>query len=172
MRLFGLADAAALIGSPGVPAAEHPPTAGGTPDPGAGPAQGGTTPEQVKAVVEDYVQRSIRDSGGVYRIADPRGGKALDLEFLGVSLVSSGNLWKVHDPDRRVDPHAFLACTRFHPVGAPQEKLYDVDVLIEPRDGKLAVTDARVHKEMRLENGSWSWHAVATRTGASPAKPR
>ncbi len=130
----------------------------------------GFTAEQAKATVEEHVQHRVRDSGGVYRLADEQAGTTLDLEFVAVSLVSAGSLWRVHDPDRRVGTNAFAACIRFHPVGAPEQKLYDVDMLVEPRDGRLAVTDVRIHKEMQLVDGKWVWEP--RKASAAPAKPR
>ncbi len=160
MRFIGLALAAALVGTPAV--AEEPSQ---RPAEGRSDAASAYTIERVRAAAEEHVQRAVRDSDGIYRLPDPRTGKTLDLEFIQVSLVSAGNLWSVHDPDRRVDARAFLACTRFHAVGAPEGKDYDVDMLVEPRDGTLAVTEVRLHKEKQLVDGKWIWQELKASPG-------
>jgi hypothetical protein len=167
MRFVGLGLTLALIGSIASSRAED---AAPVPTRRPGDRSGDPAVEQARSAVEEHVRQTMRESGGLYPLADPRSGKMLELEFVGVSLVSGGSLWTVHDPDRRVDPHAFFACLRFHPVGAPQEKLYDVDMLVERRDGRLAVTDVRLHKERRLVDGKWIWEA-RTAGGAAASMP-
>ncbi len=167
MRSAALSLALALLGSPGGHAAGEPATKSA--DRGGNGASDYTA-ERVRSTVEEHVQRTARESGGVYRLPDERVGKTLDLEFVAVSLVGSGTLWKVHDPDRPVDAGAFFACIRFHPVGSPKEKLYDVDMLVEPRQGALAVTDVRIHKERRLVDGKWVWE-VRRAPGAGAKRP-
>jgi hypothetical protein len=115
------------------------------------------TPEEIRATVVEHVRRAAEESGGVYRIRDEQTGKTLDLEFLQVAIVSAGGLWRVHDPDRHPDGRTFFACTRFHAAGAPREKIFDVDVQVEPREEQLTVTDVRIHKEKQLVNGEWIW---------------
>jgi len=167
VRFVGLALAAALVGTPALP--EEPAQ---RPAEGRSDAASTYTIERVRAVVEDHVQRAVRDSDGIYRLADDQAGKTLDLEFIQVSLVSAGNLWSVHDPDRRVDARAYLACTRFHLVGAPEGKEYDVDMLVEPRDGTLVVTEVLLHKEKQLVDGKWIWQARKASPVAGAAKKR
>ncbi len=128
------------------------------------------TPEKVRAAVQEHVDRTVHDSGGVYRLQDPRTGKTLELEFVHVAVVSSGALWKVHDPGRQVDERASFGCVLFHAVGAPPESLYDVDMLVEPRETKDVVTDVRIHKEKRLVNGKWIWESRPGTPGGPAAK--
>jgi hypothetical protein len=168
MRLVDLALLTAMLGAAAAAAAPHdaraePPTAGG---------QRKYTAEQVRATVEEHVQRTVRQSGGVYPMPDDASGETLELEFIQTALVSAGALWRVHDPDHRVDGRAYLACLRFHLIGAPEEKIYDIDVRVEPRDGELAVTDARIHKEKRLVDGKWIWEARPARAGRTDAESR
>jgi hypothetical protein len=125
------------------------------------------TAEQVKSTVEEHVARELRESGGEYRLQDELTGETVGLKFVDVSIVAASPLWRVHDPDRRIDRRAFFACVRFEPAGGPAEKLYDVDVLIEPADGGLAVTDVRIHKVKRLVKGKWVWEERK----ASPDRP-
>ena len=114
---------------------------------------------QARAAVDEHLTRVTRDSGGVYRLTDDQRGTVLDLELMQVSIVSASSLWTVHDADRHAGRDTFFACTLLHLVGAPPEKEYDVDMLIEPREGALAVTDVRIHKEKQLVEGKWVWKA-------------
>ncbi len=134
-----------------------------------GGAAPGYTMEQARSTVEEYVERTVRESGGLYRISDAKAGK-LELEFVRVAVVAATDVWRVHDPDRKVAPGAFIACTLFHAAGAPAEKVYDVDMLVEPREGGLAVTDVRVHNEKRLVDGKWVWET--RKPGASGAEAK
>ena len=120
-------------------------------------------PEQVKVAVEQYVQRKVAEGGGVYRLVDERTGQAVELEYVFVGVVSPAEMWKVHDPARPGAAQGYFACARFHPVGAPAEKVYDVDFAVEPRSGELAVTGTRVHKVTQLEAGKWVWREAASR---------
>jgi hypothetical protein len=115
------------------------------------------TAELVKSTVEEHIARELRESGGEYRLQDELTGETVGLKFVQVSLVAASPLWRVHDPDRRIDRRAFFACVEFEPAGGPAEKLYDVDILVEPADGGLAVTDVRIHKVKRLVKGKWIW---------------
>jgi hypothetical protein len=139
MRLALAASLALLAGTRGPLAAEPQPY----------------TPEQVKAVVERYVERRSREGGGVFRIDDVD-GRTLMLEFVDVGVVGPAALWSVHDPSGK-QASGYAACVRFHPAGAPVESRYDVDLSVEPRDGVLTVTDVRIHKRTQLENGKWVW---------------
>jgi len=122
--------------------------------------------------VEEHVRDVARASGGVYRVPDRQSGKELELDFDGIALLGDGALWGVHDPERNVGPGAFFACVRFRPIGGPAGKLYDVDLLVEPRGGRLEVTDVRVHKEKRLVDGKWVWVPRTASPGASAAGRR
>jgi hypothetical protein len=116
----------------------------------------GHTAEQARTAIEDHVRRTLDEGRGLYSVVDVD-GRTLALEFVHVGVVGAGDLWKFHDPERQVGPDAFFACMRLHAPGEPAEQEYDVDVLVEPRDGKLAVTDVRMHREKRLVSGRWVW---------------
>jgi hypothetical protein len=123
------------------------------------------TPEQARASVEAHVRGVIEGSGGVYRLAAGPDGRTLDLEYVNVGVVSAGDLWTIHDPHRLVDGDAFAACAIFRGVGEPEEKLYDVDMLIEARDGNLVVTEVSLHKEKQLVDGKWVWKDLPAPAG-------
>jgi hypothetical protein len=129
-------------------------------DGGAAPASSvpeasGFDAEEVKAAVARHVDAQQREGGGVYRLKDDLTGEQLDLEFVDIGVVGSEALWKIHDAARHVNGSGYFACTHFHPVGAPGEKLYDIDFRVARRDGMLEVIEASIHKEPRLEGGKW-----------------
>ncbi len=113
------------------------------------------TSEQVKAAVDDHIQARLKEGGGVFRLIDDRSGDKLELEFVRVGIVGVGGLWRIHDPARKAEGGGYFACTFFRPAGAPREKLYDIDLWLSPRDGRLEVTEVRIHKEPRLVKGKW-----------------
>ncbi len=164
MRFVAVA-LAAVVGSFGRASAEDPARRPG------GTGASATTAAAVKAAVEEHVQRVAQESGGVYRLADAHTGKTLELELVYVGVVAAGSLWRVHDPDGRVEGGAFFACTRFHLVGAPEGKTYDIDMQIERREGGLTVTAERIHQEKQLVNGEWVW-VVRPRDQAASSKRR
>ncbi len=121
------------------------------------PGQGSAafTPEQAKVAVNDFIQAKLREGSGVYRLTDDKTGEKLDLEFVDIAIVSVERLWRIHDPTRRVEGSGYFACTSFRPVGPDKEKLYDIDVWLSPREGKLEVTAVLIHKEPRWVGGKW-----------------
>lgn len=162
MRLVAVA-LAAFVGSLGPASAEEPALR----PRGTGTGASTNTAAEIKAAVVEHVERVAQESGGVYRIADPYSGKTLELELVHVGIVAAGSLWRVHDPDRPVAGGAFFACTRFHLLGAPEGKVYDIDMQLERREGGLAVTAERIHQEKQLVNGNWVWVARPKEQAAS-----
>jgi hypothetical protein len=167
-RLVALALAAAVGSSRWASAEDPAPRHAGSGSPATA-----YTAEDIRATVEEHVERATRESGGVYRLPDAHAGKTLELELVRISIVAAGSLWRVHDPDRGpVEGRTHFACTAFHLVGAPEGKLYDIDMQIERREGGLAVTDVRIHKEKQLVNGEWVWVVRPQGQGAGSAKGR
>ncbi len=139
---------AALLAASPAPAGEAPPSAGGDAN--------GFAPEQVKAAVQDHVRAQQERGGGVYRMLDEETGERLELELVDVAIVGEDSLWRIHDPSRRVVGSGYFACVDFHPVGAPREKLYDVDMWLSRMEGRLGVTEVHIHKAPRLVDGKWT----------------
>jgi hypothetical protein len=161
MMRFGaaaLAGGLALLGGVLAARAADGPSATVQTEGGTATVHGG---EAVKAAVQSYVAERTR--GGVYRFTDERTGKEVALEFVHVGVVSSGALWRIHDPGRKVEDGASLACVRFHPVGAPAGNVYDVDFLLERQEANLVVADVRLHKTTRLVGGKWIWEDAEPR---------
>jgi hypothetical protein len=161
MRFVDLTLAVAAVAlsaaAPDEPAPESPGRSGGGSE---------YTAEQVRTTVEEHIRSAAAESGGVYRLRDDHAGRTLELELVHAGVVGSSAVWKVHDPDHQDERRAYFACIRFHPVGAPREKIYDVDMRVEPRDGSLAVTGVRIHKEKQLVNGKWIWEPRPARADA------
>ncbi len=126
--------------------------------------------EKVRAAVDEHIQTKVKEGGGVYRLTDEKNGDRLELEVKAIAIVGAARLWRIHDPTRRVtaDPNDYFACVNFHPIGEPDAKRYDVDFRVAPRDGKLAVVDAVIHREPRLEKGRWTWVARFTLERVEP----
>lgn len=129
---------------------------GGASSDSAIPGAAGFDAEQVKAAVARHIDMKRSDGGGVYRLTDDLTGERLELELVEIGIVGVEALWRIHDAARRTDGAGYFACSLFHPIGAPGEKLYDIDFWVSRRDGKLEVTEARIHKEPRLVGGRWT----------------
>jgi hypothetical protein len=166
MRFITLAVAAVVAPLAGAAPGDPAPPAAGERRPAAP-----STADQVRAAIEDHVQAAVRDTGGVYRIRDGT-GRMLELEFVSVGVVTAGALWKTHDPQRHVNGRVFVACACFHASGEPPEKIFDVDLEVDPRDGKLAVTDVLVHREKQLVDGQWVWKELPRPAGGVAASAR
>jgi hypothetical protein len=112
-----------------IPASEHP----------------GETEEkrgwQVEAALHEHIARKAKD--GVLVVRDDKTGKQLPLEFV-----------EIHKPVRKIEGKGFFACTDFREPGSG-EKFYDLDFWLVEKDGKLEVSDVRVHKEPVSEDGRW-----------------
>jgi hypothetical protein len=141
MRIAPVVAAALLAGGPTATAAD-------------GPVE--YAPEQVKSAVEQHVARKVAEGGGIYRLVDERTGQEAELEFRHVAVVSPAAIWGIHDPAQKA-AQGWFACTLFHPVGAPHDEVWDVDVAVQGRESGLAVTGAHVHKVKQLVEGKWVW---------------
>jgi hypothetical protein len=112
-----------------IPASEHP----------------GETEEkrgwQVESALHEHIARKARD--GVLVVRDDKTGQQLPLEFV-----------EIHKPVRKIEGKGYFACTDFRERGS-SEKFYDLDFWLVEKDGELQVTDVRVHKEPRNEDGRW-----------------
>ncbi len=110
------------------------------------------TAQQIKTAMNDHIQNEAKKGKGTFQIVDPKTGETLSLEFV-----------KIHDPVRVMEGKGYFACTDFHPRGTEISKLYDLDFWLNPVDGKLVVTETKIHKHpKRTENGSWEKEARYT----------
>ncbi len=97
---------------------------------------------EIKATMHEYIARKENEGGGVFKYTDEKTGQDLALEFV-----------KIHDPVTHTK-QGYFACTDFR-VKAEPAKLYDLDFWVNEKDGKLVVTDTRIHKEPQKEGGEW-----------------
>ncbi|WP_242522716.1 hypothetical protein [Candidatus Methylacidiphilum infernorum] len=98
---------------------------------------------EVKAAIHDYVAQKMKEGGGVFHLKDPKTGKDLALEFV-----------EIHNPVRRIPGKQYFACTDFREKGEP-EKYYDIDFWFDEKQGKLIVSDIKIHKEPVKEGEQW-----------------
>jgi hypothetical protein len=97
---------------------------------------------EVKAAMHDHIAQKTKEGGGVFKYKDEKTGDSLELDFV-----------TIHDPVTRTK-QGYFACTDFRVKGEP-EKLYDLDFWLNEKDGKLVVTQTRLHKEPSKEGGKW-----------------
>jgi hypothetical protein len=96
---------------------------------------------QVESAVDEYVAGRIKDD--VFVLTDDKSGEKLSLDFV-----------EIHRPLRKLEGKGYFACSDFREHGS-KDKYYDIDFWLVEKDGKLEVTEARVHKEPKNEDGSW-----------------
>jgi hypothetical protein len=96
---------------------------------------------QVESAVHEHIARALKD--GVLRIPDDKTGRQLALEFV-----------EIHKPLRKLEGKGYFACSDFRERGSG-EKFYDLDFWLSEKDGRLEVTEVRIHKEPVEENGRW-----------------
>jgi YHS domain-containing protein len=97
---------------------------------------------EVMSAVE---QNALDDTGknGIFKLKDDKTGKTLDLKFVDT-----------HQPVRQLDDGTYFACTDFREAGT-KDQIYDIDFWIKEKDGKMVVTQTKVHKVPELKNGVW-----------------
>lgn len=98
---------------------------------------------EVMSAVEEAALKQSAANDGVFKIKDDKTGKTLDLKFINT-----------HQPVRQLDDGTYFACTDFRAAGT-RDQIYDVDFWVAEKDGKMTVTQSRVHKVPELKNGQW-----------------
>jgi hypothetical protein len=96
---------------------------------------------QVESAVNEFVAGKIKD--GVFILKDDKSGDDHALDFI-----------EIHRPLRRLEGGSYFACSDFREHDS-KDKFYDIDFWLTEKDGKLEVTEARVHKEPKNEDGVW-----------------
>lgn len=97
---------------------------------------------EVMSSIDGYIQTMAKN--GVLTLKDDKTGEEIPLQFLDV-----------HQPVRRLkDNGQFFACTDFRRAGT-KDQFYDIDFWIATKDGKLTVTNVKVHKVPFFTNGSY-----------------
>jgi hypothetical protein len=99
---------------------------------------------EVMSAIEDYVLTERAKTDGALQLKDEKTGEVIALDFIGL-----------HQPVRRLKENGrFFACSDFRKQGST-DQYYDVDFWLEDKDGKVSVTEARIHKAPVLEDGSY-----------------
>ena len=129
-----------------------------------GAARGASSPasplpvEAVKKAVDEHVQARMREGNGVYRLQDALTGRTLELVFEHTGVVAAEGVWSVHDKALRTSGgHDYYACTMFHPAHGPEDRRYDLDFRVEPRDQSYVVREVVIHRDGKLVDGKWVW---------------
>lgn len=99
------------------------------------------TAAQIKQAMKTHIDAVTKN--GVFAIHDEKTHQDLKLKFV-----------KIHDPVREIKGKGYFACTDFEVIGETG-KLYDLDFWLNPKEGKLAVTDTKIHKEPQQVGGQW-----------------
>jgi hypothetical protein len=97
---------------------------------------------QLESAVNRYVAAK-RAKDGVFKLKDDRTGVQRSLDFV-----------QIHRPLRKMEGKGYFACTDFREHGS-SNKYYDVDFWLVEKNGVLEVTDVRIHKEPKQEDGVW-----------------
>lgn len=96
---------------------------------------------QIESAVNEHVARNTKD--GTFVLKDDKTGEEHVLDFVDI-----------HRPMRKIEGRGYFACTDFREHGS-KDKFYDIDFWMVEKDGKLVVSEARVHKEPKNEDGVW-----------------
>lgn len=119
------------------------------------------TADQIKTAMKNHIENQTKNHDGLFLIHDPQAeNKLLQLKFV-----------KIHDPVREIKGKGFFACTDFE-VNGEAGKLYDLDFWLNPKEGKLEVTQTQIHKEPRAEAGKWTKWARYTFENDEPVAVR
>jgi hypothetical protein len=97
---------------------------------------------EVMSAIDGYIQTTAQN--GVLTLKDDKTGQEIPLNFIDV-----------HQPVRRLKQNGqFFACTDFRKAGTT-DQFYDIDFWLDTKDGKLSVTNVKVHKVPIFMNGAY-----------------
>ena len=114
------------------------------------------TAADIKGAMNAYI--TMREDEGIFKITDEKTEEVLQLKFV-----------KIHDPVRKIEGKGFFACTDFEVVGE-SGKLYDLDFWLNPEDGKLKVTEEKIHKHPMKTEAGWEKKARYTFINDNPVE--
>lgn len=97
---------------------------------------------EVMSAMDRYI--ATASDNGILSLKDDKTGEKLPLRFIDL-----------HQPVRRLKQNGqFFACTDFRKAGT-KDQFYDIDFWIGTQNGKMSVTDVKVHKVPVLINGHY-----------------
>ena len=114
------------------------------------------TAAEIKAAMNAHI--TMREENGVFTIKDEKTGEDLKLKFV-----------KIHDPVRKIEGKGYFACTDFEVIGQ-SGKLYDLDFWLSPMDGKLKITEEKIHKNPVKTADGWEKKARYTFINDNPVE--
>lgn len=97
-----------------------------------GMESGKFTAAQIKNAMTSHIEAQTKQGDGAFQLHDATTNQHLSLTFV-----------KIHDPVRKVEGRGYFACTDFK---SPKGEVYDLDFWLQPKDGKLVVTETQIHK--------------------------
>ena len=101
-----------------------------------------TSSWEVMSAMDRYI--ATTSDHGILSLKDDKTGETLPLRFLDL-----------HQPVRRLkESGRFFACTDFRKAGT-KDQFYDIDFWVGTKDGKMSVTDVKVHKVPVLMHGHY-----------------
>lgn len=97
---------------------------------------------EVMSAMDRYI--AMASDHGILSLKDDKTGERLALRFIDL-----------HQPVRRLKQDGkFFACTDFRKAGT-KDQFYDIDFWIDTQNGKMSVSDVKVHKVPVLINGHY-----------------
>lgn len=96
---------------------------------------------ELESAVHQHIAGQIKD--GALQAKDDVSGAPLNIEFV-----------EIHQPLRKLEGKGYFACSDFREKGS-KDKYYDIDFWLVEENGKLRVTEMKVHKEPKQEDGRW-----------------
>ncbi len=96
---------------------------------------------QIEAAINGYIAKQAKD--GVFTLKDDKTGEQRTLNFV-----------EIHRPMRKMEGKGYFACTDFREHRS-SNKYYDLDFWLADKNGTLEVTEVRIHKEPKQEDGVW-----------------
>ncbi len=99
---------------------------------------------EISSAMHEYIVEKKNEGNGVFRLKDEKTNQELELEFV-----------EIHNPVRKLEKTGeFFACTDFR-LKDGKDQFYDLDFWLTEKDGKLQVTQIRIHKEPQEQDGNW-----------------
>ncbi|MCC6272842.1 MAG: hypothetical protein IT572_05200 [Deltaproteobacteria bacterium] len=128
----------------------------------AGEAAKGYSAAEIKVALTAHIETAQAEGNGVFKIVDKdRSGRELKLRFV-----------KIHDPVRKIEGKGYFACSDFRVDGGETEEILDLDFWLNPKDGRLVVTETKIHKDAVKVDGKWTKKERYTFVNDKPVEVR
>jgi hypothetical protein len=101
------------------------------------------TSDDARVFIEGIIKTASEKNGGLFAVNDDMLGKSLALKFQSVDFV------------RTLHGYGYFPNVNFSDAD-DEQKRYQVDFWVKPKDGKLTLIDTRVYKAPRREGDRWT----------------